>query len=332
MPIRHIEFAEYAVLFGKQIRRLDCETQYAVLIRRFDTSYPTGGYGVSGDQSEQLIQRALLRNFWTSLKLPRVLPFEEGKLSVKYLGVPLVSSRLRIRDCNELVDRVQLRIQDWKNKSLLIAGRLQLIQSLMRQFLWSNGSSGKSKSKVAWEVVCLPKNEGGLGIRRLECFNSALMTSHVWKLLTLKESLWVKWIHEYKLKGRNFWYIPLVWRNHHGIPKKFTVSQVWMDIRYRDSKVSWYNMVWFPYCIPRHAFNLWLIVRKKLTTQDLIPVWDRLGSLVWLKLFAGLDSSNPNIYDIIQSILPIAKRRTMKSVVAKIVVAATAYFIWQERN
>ncbi|GKB94139.1 reverse transcriptase domain, reverse transcriptase zinc-binding domain protein, partial [Tanacetum coccineum] len=152
----------------------------------------------------------------------------------------------------------------------------------------------------------------------------------------------------------------LEWRNHHGIPKKFTVSQVWMDIRYRDSKVSWYNMVWFPYCIPRHAFNLWLIVRKKLTTQDLIPVWDRLASLgtvcslcesipdshehlffecsfahgVWdrLKLFAGLDSSNPNIYDIIQSILPIAKRRTMKSVVAKIVVAATAYFIWQERN
>ncbi|GKA13204.1 hypothetical protein Tco_0692850, partial [Tanacetum coccineum] len=28
----------------------------------------------------------------------------------------------------------------------------------------------------------------------------------------------------------------LEWRNHHGIPKKFTVSQVWMDIRYRDSK------------------------------------------------------------------------------------------------
>ncbi|GJY51516.1 hypothetical protein Tco_0442363, partial [Tanacetum coccineum] len=29
------------------------KTRYAVLVRRFDTSYPTGGYGVSGDQSEQ---------------------------------------------------------------------------------------------------------------------------------------------------------------------------------------------------------------------------------------------------------------------------------------
>ncbi|GJQ97938.1 hypothetical protein Tco_0009077 [Tanacetum coccineum] len=30
-----------------EIRRLDCKTQYDVLIRRIDTSYPTGGYGVS---------------------------------------------------------------------------------------------------------------------------------------------------------------------------------------------------------------------------------------------------------------------------------------------
>nr|GEV00366.1 hypothetical protein [Tanacetum cinerariifolium] len=159
---------------------------------------------------------------------------KKGKLPVKYLGVPLVSLRLMIRDCNELVDKVQLRTQDWKNKSLSIAGRLQLIKSvlgsmhiywasvfilpnhvllnieqLMRSFLWCHGASRKGKSKVAWEIVCLPKVEGGLGIRRLECFNSALMTSHIWKLLTLKESLWVKWIHEYKLKGRSFWDILL---------------------------------------------------------------------------------------------------------------------------
>nr|GEU30618.1 hypothetical protein [Tanacetum cinerariifolium] len=61
-----------------------------------------------------------------------------------------------------------------------------LVMELMRQFLWSHESSCKGKLKVAWEIVCLPKHEGGLGIRRLECFNSALMVSHIWKLLTLK--------------------------------------------------------------------------------------------------------------------------------------------------
>ncbi|GJT71035.1 hypothetical protein Tco_1030321 [Tanacetum coccineum] len=38
-------------IVGKQIRRLDSKTQYAVLNRRVDTSYLTGGYGVSGDHS-----------------------------------------------------------------------------------------------------------------------------------------------------------------------------------------------------------------------------------------------------------------------------------------
>ncbi|GKE07082.1 hypothetical protein Tco_1399100, partial [Tanacetum coccineum] len=60
-----------------------------------------------------------------------VLPFEEGRLPVKYLGVPLVSSRLKVKDCKELVERVQSRIQDWKNKSLSIAGRHQLVLSVI---------------------------------------------------------------------------------------------------------------------------------------------------------------------------------------------------------
>ncbi|GJW25656.1 zinc knuckle CX2CX4HX4C containing protein [Tanacetum coccineum] len=67
----------------------------------------------------------------------------------------------------------------------------------------------KGKAKVAWELVCLPKDEGGLGIRRLEHFNSALLVSHIWNLLSLKESLWVKWVHVYKLNGRNFWDVPI---------------------------------------------------------------------------------------------------------------------------
>ncbi|GJT56125.1 hypothetical protein Tco_0991179 [Tanacetum coccineum] len=41
-----------SIVLEEQIRRLDCRIQYAVLGRRFDTSYPTGGYDVSGDQSE----------------------------------------------------------------------------------------------------------------------------------------------------------------------------------------------------------------------------------------------------------------------------------------
>ncbi|GJS09518.1 hypothetical protein Tco_0366314 [Tanacetum coccineum] len=38
------------VIIGELIHHLDSKTQYAVLIRRFDTSYPTGRYGVSAYQ------------------------------------------------------------------------------------------------------------------------------------------------------------------------------------------------------------------------------------------------------------------------------------------
>nr|GEW08797.1 hypothetical protein [Tanacetum cinerariifolium] len=152
----------------------------------------------------------------------------------------------------------------------------------------------------------------------------------------------------------------LVWRDIHGNDKKFSVSQVWDDIRFRDSKVNWYSMVPFPSYIPRHAINLWLIVRRKLKTQDLILVWDVSSSLgvvcllcesnpdshdhlffecsiasgIWnrVKGLAGLNASNPNIYDIIQDLLPIVKYRTTVSMIAKLVVAASAYYVWQERN
>ncbi|GJW36520.1 hypothetical protein Tco_0059440, partial [Tanacetum coccineum] len=55
-----------------------------------------------------------------------LMPFAEGELPVKYLGVPLISTRLLNRDCKILVERVLNRIGDWKNKSLSFAGCLQL--------------------------------------------------------------------------------------------------------------------------------------------------------------------------------------------------------------
>ncbi|GJT58152.1 protein LAZ1 [Tanacetum coccineum] len=53
-----------------------------------------------------------------------IMPFFEGKLLAKYLGVPLISSRLLNRDRKVLVKKARNRIGDWKNKSLSCASRL----------------------------------------------------------------------------------------------------------------------------------------------------------------------------------------------------------------
>ncbi|GJU68020.1 RNA-directed DNA polymerase, eukaryota, reverse transcriptase zinc-binding domain protein [Tanacetum coccineum] len=114
----------------------------------------------------------------------------KSNLLVKYLGVSLISSRLLNKDCKILVEKARNRIADWKNKSLSFAGIISDIQQLIRGFIWCNGEYKRGKVKVAWEDICLPKKEGGLGLRSLDVFNLALMSAHIWNIVSNKESLW----------------------------------------------------------------------------------------------------------------------------------------------
>nr|GEY36726.1 hypothetical protein [Tanacetum cinerariifolium] len=200
-----------------------------------------------------------------------IMPFSEGDLLVKYLGVPLILSRLLNRDCKILVEKVSHRTGDWKNKSLSYAGRLQLcrsvlssmhvywvavlvipigiiqdIEQLMRGFLWCDGEFKNGKAKVAWDIICLPKCEGGLGIRSLEIFNIALMTTHIWNLVSNRESLWIRWAHMYKLKGRTIWGIPARADMSWGWRKLLQIREVvkhffWSDLGNGRSTSIWFD-------------------------------------------------------------------------------------------
>ena len=57
---------------------------------------------------------------------------------MRYLGVPLVTRRLSLKDCSNLVDKIKTRINNWSAKLLSYAGRIQLIQSVLYsiQHLW----------------------------------------------------------------------------------------------------------------------------------------------------------------------------------------------------
>ncbi|GJU13846.1 hypothetical protein Tco_1136242 [Tanacetum coccineum] len=129
-----------------------------------------------------------------------LMPFAEGELPVKYLGVPLISTRLLNRDYTILVERVLNRIGDWKKNRYPL--RDVFNWQHMRGFLWCNGELKRGKAKVAWDAICLLKHEGGLGIRSLEQFNIALMMTHIRNIVKNKQSLWVQWIHIYKSRGR----------------------------------------------------------------------------------------------------------------------------------
>jgi mannosylglycoprotein endo-beta-mannosidase len=123
--------------------------------------------GVSSCVKEQLIS---------------ILGYKDGVLPVRYLGVPLISSRLKATDCRALVERIVARARSWTNRALSYAGRLQLINSILfaiqvywsaifilpkavikqvegilRAFLWSGSELNSKGAKIAWNQVCLPK-------------------------------------------------------------------------------------------------------------------------------------------------------------------------------
>ncbi|KAL0322039.1 UNVERIFIED_CONTAM: Transposon TX1 uncharacterized protein [Sesamum calycinum] len=110
---------------------------------------------------------------------------EEGRLPLRYLGLPLIASRLTMLDCQPLLQKIDARIRGWDGVGLSFAGRVQLI----------NGYP-----KVAWESVCKPIEEGGQGIRDILALNRALMSRHLWSVIKHeKESIWVEWIAHYRL-------------------------------------------------------------------------------------------------------------------------------------
>ncbi|KAJ9536540.1 hypothetical protein OSB04_un000292, partial [Centaurea solstitialis] len=158
------------------------------------------------------------------------LPFRSGSFPIRYLGVPLSPVVLRAADYGVLVTKVKNRLANWKSKFLSFGGRKQLIvsvlqslqlywmaifllpsgvvhelESLFRDFLWSQGDSSKGKCKVAWAQVCRPKECGGLGFRKLSVWNRALITKNLWTIVSHHDCLWGNWIRRYSLRHSNFW-------------------------------------------------------------------------------------------------------------------------------
>ncbi|KAL0444669.1 UNVERIFIED_CONTAM: LINE-1 retrotransposable element O protein, partial [Sesamum latifolium] len=61
----------------------------------------------------------------------QILGFQEGVLPVRYLGLPLISSRLSLTDCRPLLQKIDDRIQGWVGTHCLFAARAQLIKSVL---------------------------------------------------------------------------------------------------------------------------------------------------------------------------------------------------------
>lgn len=63
--------------------------------------------------------------------LCKIVQMPRGSLTVKCLGLPLISTKLTFKDCQPIFTKIQQKIQGWVVKKLTYGGRLQLIKSVL---------------------------------------------------------------------------------------------------------------------------------------------------------------------------------------------------------
>lgn len=118
---------------------------------------------------------------------------ERGKQPMNYLGVPLFTGAPKSAYFQYLFDRIKKKIASWRCSHFKKGGRIVLIQSVLASipiyllsvvtppqsffrrlegsfanFLWDTRDDGGFKHHwVSWKDLCLPFQEGGIGLRPL---------------------------------------------------------------------------------------------------------------------------------------------------------------------
>jgi hypothetical protein len=59
----------------------------------------------------------------------------------------------------------------WSCLFILHKAVIEEITSLLKSFLWNGSDLSYSNAKIALDTICLPKKEGGLGVKNLEVWN-----------------------------------------------------------------------------------------------------------------------------------------------------------------
>ncbi|XP_060965420.1 uncharacterized protein LOC133034367 [Cannabis sativa] len=71
------------------------------------------------------------KNETTKNEISRLIGLEEGRVPLKYLGVPMRPTKWRMEDCGVIVDKIKKRLHLWATRHLSYAGRLQLIHAVL---------------------------------------------------------------------------------------------------------------------------------------------------------------------------------------------------------
>ncbi|GJT02058.1 hypothetical protein Tco_0823227 [Tanacetum coccineum] len=212
----------------------------------------------------------------------QVMPFEEGKLPIKYLGVSLISWQL----VTSMLSSLHVY---WASMFILPAGIIHDIEKLMNGFLWCLGEM-KREACGMLESMLMSVGDGGKSSKFAVGFvltcGIVLVMEKVLLLGLIANNSWkwpVAWYNLFPVLNQvalielnNDHVDKLYWKTLDGQEKEFSIRSVWDNIRAHRDEVGW--------------------------------------------------------DDIIAWIVSISKFKTVSSVVGSLVLAASSYYVWQERS
>ncbi|KAL5544312.1 hypothetical protein UlMin_008096 [Ulmus minor] len=192
--LHHFLFADDIFLFGKA-----CEEEAVHFKGCLDMFCSWSGLSFNSTKSNIFFSKNTKSR--TIAHLSCFMGFTRIPLSNCYLGMPLFRAS-RVNDFNFLVECLDSKLARWKARLLSKAAQLALIKSValsmhiyamhsakipkaiclkmdarIRRFWWgSSDHSTRSLCLKAWDDICVPKGDGGLGFRWMKDMNHALIT------------------------------------------------------------------------------------------------------------------------------------------------------------